>query len=110
MLSAASLTVVLCLWTGQGFYIFSSIDNFRDATERRFANSSQREVALASLEMHSRVRSKAPRRHVQVGALPLNRATDIPDVSVGLLHAEARYKTLLTRSLPNDRAPPASTS
>ena len=107
MISTASLAVVLCL-TVQVFQVYTSIEHLLAAeSDRNISRSLQREVALASLEKQSRVRSKVPRgRHVQFGAPPVNRSTDMCAANVHTSPVEARYKTLQTRTLPNDRAPP----
>ena len=106
MISTASLAVVLCL-TVQGFQVYTSIDHLLAAeSDRNISRSLQREVAFASLEKQSRLRSKVPRRHVQFGAPPVDRSTDTSAASVHTSPVEARYTTLRTRTLPNDRAPP----
>lgn len=111
IITAASMMVVLALAAGLGFRIDSAFDDFIAAnSDRHFANSSQREYAVVSLEKQSRIRSKAPRRQVQFGALPPKSTPDMPAVAGERLAAKARSQTLTTRSLPNDRAPPALTA
>lgn len=106
-LAAASLILVLCLCPGLAFRLTASVDDFHVAnSDRHFAKSHQRESAVASQEKQSRLRSKAPRRHLLFGALPLDCAPDIPSGRCERSPAVAKYKTLPTHSHPNDRAPP----
>lgn len=107
---APSLVLVLCLLVGQGLRISGAVDDFLAAnSDSYFANSHQRESAVVALEKQNRIRSKAPRRDVQFGALPPSRAPEVSTVCCELSHARGRWQTQTTHSQPNDRGPPALT-
>jgi hypothetical protein len=108
---AASLAIGLCLLVGQGFPKSSSAASFLAANfERRFANSSPSQSAVASLEKQIRTQSKTPRRQLVFGVLPPNGALDMPVVCGERSLAESLCQASMTRALPNDRAPPPLTT
>jgi len=109
--AAASLALLVCLFADQGSRISRSSRDFLSAnSDRRFANSFHRELAVASLEQQSRIWSKAPRRQMHYGVLPSNCAPDIPSLFAERHSAEAGCQDPTTHSLPNDRGPPALTA
>lgn len=105
---SASVAIGLCLFAGQGLRVLGSgVDFLAANSSYQIATSSPIEAGVTSLEKQVRPHSKPPRRTASFGALPPCRALELPAVFRGRSISEARCETLISRSLPNDRAPPS---
>ncbi len=105
-------TVVLavCLLLGQGFRApnFAS-QFFGNSLENYIVNSAPIDSAFISAERSIRLQTKAPRRQVPFGDLPLSSMLEVPGAFGQRTLVEALCPASTIPAHPNDRAPPLLT-